>query len=365
MESAVPEKELAPLRDEIDRIDSQILELVNQRLEVGRKVGNIKKEKGSQVLDRSREKRVMENLFRQNQGPADQTLLRYLFNVIIRATRDIQKPKTISYLGPKGGFPHRAAMEHFHHCGEYLSQPSLEELFREVEKNESHFGVVPVENSMEGTVAHTLDLFAEYDLKITGEHYSPVTHDLVSITGNTQHLKSITATPRVLDQCRRWLGRKFPHIKLVAVSSDLDAVATAQKDPDTGALIPGETSAVHDLLPIETQVQDGSGNVTRYLIIGRETPRATGNDKTSVMFAVPHQPGALFQALKPVETAGMNMLKLESRPTRKEKWHYYFFLDLAGHISDDRVAETIDLLKANTLTLKILGAYPAHPEEGN
>ncbi|WP_300457420.1 chorismate mutase [Desulfobacula sp.] len=277
------EFELSRLRDEIDRIDSKMLSLINQRLEIGKKVGIIKKETGSPILDRNRERNLIERLSKMNQGPADNALLKYFFTVIITATREIQKPRTISFLGPEASFTHIAALAHFKHSGKFVEQPNLYEIFREVEKDQSHFGVVPVENSIEGAVNHTLDLFADFDLNICAEHYEPVSHD--------------------------------------------------------------------------------SRNITRFLVIGKDVPQPSGKDKTSILFATSHEPGALFKALEPIDRAGLNMLKLESRPTRHQNWSYYFFLDIEGHYQDQQVSDTIDDIKAHSLSLKILGSYPVFIKE--
>ncbi len=364
MDISVPELALAPLRKQIDTIDAQILDLINQRLNLGQKVGEIKREKGRQVLDRTREKQVIENLLNLNQGPADNELLRFLFNVIITATREVQRPKTIAYVGHRGGFPHQAALNHFCHSGDFVSQAGLDEVFRSVEKGESDFGVAPVENSMEGTVAHTLDRFTTYGVSIVGEHYETLTYDLISITGNADHVDTIAAPQGVWEHCRDRISRGYPRMKIHIVSTASQAIEAALERPETAVIAPGQTAALHGLLPIETQVQDAGGNVTRYLIIGREAPQVSDHDKTSVMFAVPHKPGALLRALAPVENTGVNMLKLESRPTRKDQWQYYFFMDLEGHITHPTVAETIGAVEAQCLSLRILGSYPAHERQG-
>ncbi|WP_022668558.1 prephenate dehydratase [Desulfospira joergensenii] len=357
------EKELAPLREEIDRIDAAILELINQRLLIGEKVGAVKKEKGGQILDRARERRVMENLFRINKGPASKDLLQYIFNVIITATREIQKPKTISFLGPKASYTHIAALHYFKHSGNFIQQPGLFDIFREVEKKESHFGVVPIENSIEGAVNHTLDLFSQFDLKICAEHYEPVSHDLLSITGDPGHVKTVYSHPQAIAQCKGWLKKKFPHVRVTETSSTSKAALIASEDPDAAAIASRKAAHIYELLPVESGIEDHSGNVTRFLVIGRESPDQTGRDKTSIMFATSHVPGALFRTLAPVERAGLNMLKLESRPTRNQNWSYYFFMDIEGHVQDPVVAETIDQIGTSALSLKVLGSYPVFVPE--
>lgn len=360
----VPESDLGGLRNQIDSIDSKILALINQRLDIGRQVGDIKKQTGSQILDRSRETKVIENLFKLNQGPATKELLQYVFNVIITATREIQRPKTISFLGPEASYTHIAALSHFSHSGQFVEQPNLYEVFRQVDRNESHFGVVPIENSIEGAVNHTFDLFTEFDLKICSEYYQPISHDLISLSGNAKDVETIISHPQPIAQCRNWIRNRFGNIKIVETTSSSKAAMMASEDKTIAAIASRQAAHLYGLLPIESKIQDHSGNVTRFLVIGKDQHEPTGNDKTSIMFATPHVPGALFKALEPIDKAGLNMSKLESRPTRHENWSYYFFVDIDGHHTDDIVHRTIEKLRAHALTLKILGSYPvaAKPE---
>ncbi len=354
---------LIPLRDEIDRIDARILELINQRLKIGEQVGAVKKEKGSQVLDRSRERRVIEHLAQINQGPADTALIQYIFNVIITATREIQKPKTISFLGPRASYTHIAALNHFRHSGEFLERPNLFEVFREVERSQNHFGVVPVENSIEGAVNHTLDLFTEFDLNICAEHYEPISHDLLSITGEPSDVKTVYSHPQAIAQCKGWLRKNFPAAEVMETSSTSKAALMASRDESVAAIASQKAAHIYELLPVASKIEDLGGNVTRFLIIGKERPGRTGADKTSIMFATSHTPGALFRAMAPIDRTGLNMVKLESRPTRHHNWSYYFFMDIEGHIQDEAVHQTIEEIKADTLSLKVLGSYPVFVKE--
>ncbi len=351
------------LRNQIDNIDSAILDLINQRLEIGKKVGIIKKETGSQILDRSRERKVIEKLSKINPGPADEELLRYFFNVIITATREIQKPKTVSFLGPEASYTHIAALNHFKHSGKFVEQPNLYEIFREVEKQESHFGVVPVENSIEGAVNHTLDLFSDFDLNITAEHYEPVSHDLLSITGDPKDIQKICSHPQALAQCRTWIKKKFASIEILETTSTSKAALLASNDKTLAAISSKQAAHIYELQTVESKIEDYSGNITRFLVIGKNVPEQTGHDKTSIMFATSHVPGALFKALEPVDKAGLNMLKLESRPTRHQNWSYYFFLDIEGHQKDQVVIDTIEKIKKYSLSLKVLGSYPLFVKE--
>ncbi|MCF6248686.1 MAG: chorismate mutase, partial [Desulfobacula sp.] len=298
-------KNLAELRQQIDTIDSKILELINQRLQVGKSVGSIKKKTGAQILDRTRERSVIEKLSKINQGPADKQLLRYIFNVIITATREIQKPKTISFLGPKASNTHIAALTHFKHSGLFVEQPNLFDIFSQVDKKISHFGVVPIENSIEGAVNHTLDLFVDFDTHICAEHFEPISHDLLSITGEDEDVSTICSHPQALAQCKTWIKKRFPDIRIVEESSTSKAALSASRNKTIAAIASRQAAHLYELLPIESQIEDYPGNITRFLVIGNYIPDQTGNDKTSVMFATSHVPGALFKALKPVDQAGL------------------------------------------------------------
>src|SRR3989339_1545301 len=239
------EDDLKNLRDQIDAIDLKILNLINQRLEIGKKVGMIKRETGSRIIDRTRERNVIEKLSKINQGPADKQLLRYFFNVIITATRDIQKPKTVSFLGPEASYSHIAALAHFRYSGKFVEQPNLYEIFREVEKNESHFGIVPVENSIEGAVTHTLDLFSNFDLNICAEHYEPVSHDLLSITGEQNDVKKICSHPQALAQCRSWIKKKFNQAQIIETSTSSEAALMASEDKTVAAIAGREAARIY------------------------------------------------------------------------------------------------------------------------
>nr|WP_321398966.1 prephenate dehydratase [uncultured Desulfobacter sp.] len=349
---------LSPLRDEIDRIDVRILELINQRLEIGKKVGEIKRQEGSQVLDRTRERMVIERLFKLNPGPADESLIQYLFNVIITATREIQRPRTIGFLGPLASHSHIAALHYFNHCGQFVEQPGFFDIFNNLERKELHFGIVPVENSIEGAVNSTLDLFAEFDIEITAEHYEPVSHDLLSISGDLNDVKTVYSHPQAIAQCKNWLKKHLPHAIVMETTSTSNAALMASKDEQIAAIASGKAAHFYNLLPVASKIQDRAGNITRFLVVGGDRPARTGNDKTSIMFATNHTPGALFRALSPVNRSGLNMVKLESRPTRHYNWSYHFFMDIEGHIQDEIVFQTIEQIRSQALYLKVLGSYP-------
>ncbi len=395
------EQRLADLRSDIDNIDGKIVRLINKRLEIGKKIGEIKEKKGSEVLDRNREKKIMQRLMDINTGPADDDVLKYIFSVIMTATRQIQKSNRISYLGPEASYTHIAALHYFRHSGNFIEQPDLVDIFRDVEKKESRFGVVPVENSIEGAVNHTLDLFCEFDVQIIGEHYEHIYHDILSLSGDLRDVQTIYSHPQALAQCRRWVRKKLPEAKIIETSSTSQAARLASEDRSFAAIASSRAAHLYGLQVVEARIEDHSDNITRFLILGRDkhisdskfknnkksnyfgimdNNRSLGSMKgvergnnipdnhkvideteqykTSLMFATSHVPGALFKVLECVNRAGLNMVKLESRPTKNQNWTYYFFMDLEGHIMDKIVSETIDEMRENSLFLKVLGSYP-------
>ena len=357
MESAAP-FDLDQLRHEIDAIDDQVLKLINRRLSLGGRIGEVKKRQGTNVLDRNREDEVLQRLCTQNHGPATQDLVRYLFNIIMTATKEIQKSNTIAYPGPEAGNAHVAALNLFSHSGQFLRQPTIRDVFKEVDKKESRYGVVPVENSIDGAVSHTLDLFSEYDLNIQAEYYEQVSYDLLSITGNIQSVQKIYGTPQSIAQCRGWLGKKVPHVEIHEIGTTSAAALKACADPSVAAIVTARAAHIYGLQEVESKIEDHLGNVTRFLVIGNEMVPSSGQDKTSIVFVTSHVPGALFSVLEHINQANLNMVKLESRPTRHENWSYNFFMDIEGHIEDPKVSGAVEKMKKHCLHLKHLGSYP-------
>lgn len=354
---------LNQLRSKIDEIDNSILALINQRLALGKQIGDVKKVRGSGVLDRNREKEVLQRLCGLNAGPATEDLVRYLFNVVMTATKEIQKSKIISFVGPEASGAHIAALNLFSHSGRFVQQAKIRDVFKEVDKKESRYGVVPVENSIEGAVNHTLDLFSEFNLNIISEYYEQVSYDLLSISGNINELKKIYGPHQSIAQCGEWLRKKVPHVEVIEIGTSDAAARKAVGDGSVGAIATGKAAHIYGLQEVESKIEDSSGNITRFLVIGREENPPSGQDKTSIMFVTSHVPGALFMALEPLKQAGLNMVKLESRPTKHQNWSYYFFVDIEGHISDGKVADAVQKMRPHCLYLKHLGSYPCFRQD--
>jgi chorismate mutase/prephenate dehydratase len=346
------------LSETIDRIDEDILRLINQRLSAARKIGEAKKEKGGELPDRVREDAVLNRLSDLNTGPLGKKAMIHIFDEILASSRDIQKSVQVAFLGPKATYTHIAALKHFGREASYIPELGIRDIFRKVEKESCDYGVVPVENSIEGAVNLTLDLLFESDLKICAEIYHPISHDLLSKSGDTKDVRVIYSHPQAFAQCREWLRKHLPEIKLEDCSSTAFAAQRAAEDPDAAAIASSEAARIYGLQAAASAIEDFSRNVTRFLVIGKRSLRRTGNDKTSIIFATAHVPGALYRVLQPIAAAGINMLKLESRPTKYENWSYYFYVDLEGHVEDPNLRETLNMMRSLCQQLKHLGSYP-------
>jgi chorismate mutase/prephenate dehydratase len=353
-----PHASIDNLRNAIDDIDEKILDLINKRLLLAKKIGAFKKREGGQVMDGARESKIIQRLLGVNTGPLNRSALHHIYAEIIAASREIQKPQRISYLGPEATFTHIAAMNHFGHSATFIPQPSIRDVFSAVERGECHHGVVPVENSIEGSVNYTLDLFFESELKICAEIYYTISHDLLSTTGNVDDIRVIYSHPHAFAQCRAWLRKHLPAAELKECSSTAHAARKAVTRPGSAAIASREASDIYNLEVVAPKIEDYSRNITRFLVIGRNGVQRTGKDKISIMFVTAHVPGALYKTLKPIAEAGINMVKLESRPTKHETWSYFFFVDLEGHDEDPIVKETVAKMKSLCLYLKCLGSYP-------
>ncbi len=359
-----PEIPISQLREEIDAIDDEILGLINRRLTLAQEIGRAKARKGSQVIDKAREIRILNRLSGRNAGPLADYAVKQIFAQIMAASKDLQTSQRVSYLGPEATFTHIATMKHFGLGVSLIPQPSIRDVFKEVEKGACHYGVVPVENSIEGAVNHTLDLFFESDLKICAEIYQTISHDLLSGSASLNEIRTVFSHPQAFAQCREWLRKYLPDAERVECNSTSDAARRASNTPDTAAISSSEAAAMYHLQVLASRIEDTARNTTRFLIIGHDEVHRTGEDKTSLMFVTSHIPGALYKVLKPLADSGINMVKLESRPTKHENWSYFFFADVEGHLEDRGVSETIDRMGELCLFLKWLGSYPKTQERG-
>ncbi|MBU0545143.1 MAG: prephenate dehydratase [Proteobacteria bacterium] len=363
--SKTPETGIVDLRNFIDEIDCNILKLINKRLILAKEIGLVKAREGNKVLDIARESTLIQRLNKLNEGPLSKSALHHVFAEIIAASREIQKNHSVAYLGPEATFTHIAAINYFGQSVNYVPQMTIRDIFCEVEKGACHYGVVPVENSIEGSVNYTLDLFFESDLKICAELYHPISHDLLSKSDTLGGIEIIYSHPQAFAQCRKWIQKNLPGAVLVECDSTAHAARKASDDRKSAAIASSKAAHIYNLQVAASKIEDISRNTTRFLVIGKDDIKRTGSDKTSIMFVTSHVPGALYKALKPIADAGINMVKLESRPTKHENWSYFFFVDLEGHIEDRVINETIEKIKKLSLYLKCLGSYPMAKEGVN
>jgi chorismate mutase/prephenate dehydratase len=350
--------EIKRIRSAIDEIDRNILDLINRRLLKAKDIGAIKNREGDHVFDSARESELIQKLQGANQGPISSHALRHIFTEIIAAAREIQSPQKIAYLGPEATFTHIAAINHFGRSVSFIPQAGISDIFGGVEKDLYHFGVVPVENSIEGAVNYTLDLFAESELKICAEIYHSISHDLLSKSGTVEDIRTIYSHPHAFAQCRQWLQKNLAGCVLTECSSTAEAARKASEETGTAAIASREAAQLYKLQVVASKIEDNSRNVTRFLVIGKNNIRPTGRDKTSVMFVTSHVPGALYKVLQPISESGTNMVKLESRPSKHENWSYMFFVDFEGHMAEPNIRETLDRMRPLCLFLKWLGSYP-------
>ncbi|MGE4318381.1 MAG: prephenate dehydratase [Deferribacterales bacterium] len=351
-------EELDKHRHNIDDIDQKILELLNKRAKEAMSIGEIKKAAGEPLYVPSREKKIFERLTGMNSGPFPNDALRSVYREIISASLSLEEVQKVGYFGPEGTFTNMAAIKQFGLSATLVPVRNIPEVFDSVERGRLAFGVVPVENSLEGVVNHTLDTFTTSNLKICGEIYLEISHNLMSKTGKMDGIKEIYSHYQALGQCRKWLAQNCPDIPVHEIDSTAKAAELAAKD-ETIAAISGEAAQLkYGLRVVEKSIEDNPNNFTRFLLIGSYEPLPTGNDKTSIVFSVAHRAGSLYEALSVLAKENINMTKIESRPSRQKAWEYVFFVDVEGHIADNKIKTAIDGLSEHTAFLKVLGSYP-------
>ncbi len=370
-----PEAErLAELRAEIDRIDEELLRLISARARCASDVARVKQaaiEARWQAGEREppgeevffyrpeREAQILRSVQGRNPGPLPADEVAHIFREIMSACLALEKPLTIAYLGPEGTFTQAAAIKHFGHAALSQSCTSIDGVFALVEAGDVNYGVVPVENSTEGMVTHTLDSFIGSTLKICGEVELPIRLHLLVQPGVTpDRIRRIAAHQQALAQCRHWLDRHWPQVEQVAVSSNGEAARLAARDPELAAVAGDMACEQYGLDKLASGIQDLSGNTTRFLVIGRESVLPSGRDKTSLIVSSHNKPGALFGLLEPFQRAGIMMTRIDTRPSRSEPWTYLFFMEFEGHYGDTAVQQVLKGLEEQSVMLKLLGSYP-------
>jgi chorismate mutase/prephenate dehydratase len=350
---------LAEWRARIDDLDRQLLKLLNQRAGIALEVGRAKRQTGAPVHDPEREQEVFEGLLRLNDGPLPAEAVQAIWREILSASRVLQQSFRVAYLGPAATFAHLAALRQFGASTEYVALRGIPDVFAEVEHERADVGVVPVENSTEGAVNHTLDRLIDSELLICGEVQLEIHHYLLSRARDASDVKLVYSHPQALAQCREWLDRNLPQAQTVEVASTAAAAERALEDGAAAAVASELAGRLYDLPVLRERIEDFARNVTRFLIIGRRPIARTGRDKTSILLSIKDEVGALYRILEPVAGARLNLTRIESRPTRRRPWEYVFFVDFEGHQADADVQQVLAALRERCLFLKVLGSYPA------
>ncbi|MEM8953116.1 MAG: prephenate dehydratase [Verrucomicrobiota bacterium] len=350
---------LEDLREKIDRVDDQLIALLNERADLVHEVGEIKKEGGLEIYAPEREEKLLKSLVGKSEGRLPEKAIRAIYREIMSASLDLERGLQIAYLGPEGTWTHQAAISKFGASVDYVPQANLSDVFDRVTREKADYGVAPIENSTEGAVTHTLDLFADSNLKICAQVLLRIENNLMAMIPREEITKLISH-PQVFGQCRDYILQNFPEADLVESSSTAAAAKVAEERGDEGyAVLGGALLAdVHHLDVLEESVQDSMTNTTRFLVLGKRTCPPTGRDRTSIMFSVRDEPGSLYDALKPFNQFEINMSKIESRPSKRREWEYFFFVDVAGHCEDAELLTALRELEKHCRFVKLLGSYP-------
>lgn len=351
---------LKAARDRIDALDEQVQRLISERAAIAVEVAQIKQDEGStgDFYRPARESEVLRRIIARNEGPlADETMAR-LVREIMSACLSLESPLTIAYLGPEGTYTQAAVYKHFGHSVTAKPLAAIDEIFREVEAGNAEYGVVPVENSTEGVVSHTLDLFGSSPLKINGEVTLPVHHHLLSNCQDITAVRRVVAHTQSLAQCRKWLDSNLPNAVRVSVSSNGEAARIVRNEQDSAAIAGRAAAELYDLGVLAKNIEDDPNNTTRFLIIGRQAVPATGHDMTSLLLSAHNRPGALYSLLAPFAESGVNLCRIESRPSRRGTWDYNFFIDIEGHAEEAGVSAVLETIRADAAFFKVLGSYP-------
>jgi chorismate mutase/prephenate dehydratase len=355
------ERFLSGVRRDIDAIDDAILDLLNRRAAASLEVGRRKAGTSQAVFKPFREKEVLKRLAAMNKGPLPTEHLRVIYREILSSSRRLQRPEKVVYLGPEGTFSHFAAMATLGRAGEFEPKPSIDDVFAAVAAREADLGLVPLENSLQGTVGQSLDLFMRFDVFVQAEVYCKISHALLSKATDLAHVKTVYSHPQPQAQCAGWLRAHLPKARIIPTESTAAAALRILKTPSAAAIGHCRLGEMHNLNVLAAHIEDLPDNWTRFLIIGPADTKQENRDKTSILFNLPDKPGSLHRVLAKLAGRDINMTKLESRPFRGEKWKYVFFADLQCDLSRAEYAKLLDELRACTHSLRILGCYPAGP----
>lgn len=351
---------LSDLRVQIDAVDQQLLALISDRAKLAQQVALVKAEsgEGSAYYRPDREASVIKRILEHNQGPLPDEEMARLIREVMSACLALEQKLQVAFLGPSGTFTEEAAYKHFGHSIKTLATSSIDDVFREVESDNANYGVVPIENSTQGIVNSTLDMFLESTLSIVGEVELRVHQNLLSNVEELGEIEVLYSHQQSLAQCKKWLETNLPGVKRVPVSSNADAAKRASSEKNAAAIASETASGVYELKVQNKNIEDSPDNTTRFLIVGKQQVDSTGDDKTTLLISARNKPGALYSLLQPLAKNNVSMTRIESRPSHCVNWEYVFFLDLEGHIKTDTIKNCVAELKAEADLLKVLGSYP-------
>lgn len=350
--------EMEGLREGIDAVDAKIVELLNERARLARRIGEVKLAKGLPAYVPSRERKVMNRVGELSGGDFPRSGLEAVFREIISASISLEAPLKVAYLGPESTFTHEAARRAFGGSVKLEPVATVADVFSKVERGEVQHGVVPVENSMEGAVTHTLDELMGSSLRICGEVYLPISQSLLSREDSPGRIEKVYSHPMALAQAGAWLRRELPHAAVEEAESTAEAARLAAEESGVAAIGSSLAADHYGLRILATDIQDARTNATRFIVLGREWAGPTGRDKTSVVFSFKDRPGGLRDALSAFAEEGIDLRRIESRPSRRRAWTYVFFADFGGHPEDERVKRALAKLEEHTTYLTLIGAYP-------
>ncbi|MCD6472988.1 prephenate dehydratase [Candidatus Aerophobetes bacterium] len=345
------------LRQEIDILNLKLLDILNERARKVLEIAKVKRESGKSYYSPAREKKILDSLLKENKGPLPNEDLAEIVRLIFKTFLSLEKKLKIAYLGPPATFTHLAAIEKFGKKVDLVPQKNIARVFSEVEKKQADFGVVPIENSMEGIVTYTLDMFLDSNLKIYAEIMMEISHCLLG-KGRLEKIKKIYSHPQALAQCDKWLEDNLSSANLIEVESTAKAAQIVYEEPCSAAIASDIAASLYNLKILAHHIEDRANNYTRFFVIGRDYAERSGDDKTSIIFSIKDRVGALYDMLSPFRKHQLNLTKIESRPTKKKPWEYVFFVDFIGHKDDEKVKKALTELEEQCLFLKILGSYP-------
>ncbi len=348
---------LKSLRRQVDTLDKKIIQLLNTRANITLNVAKVKRQSGKSVYSPDREIDVLKRITQVNKGPLDNHSLEAIYREIMSSSLAMGAALKIAYLGPQATFTHLAALKRFGSQVEYLACKSITDVFLEVERGRANYGVVPIENSIEGAVSHTLDMFMDSDLKICSQIILDVSHNLLA-NCQKDKVKRVYSIGQVFGQCRIWLQENLTHIELIEVSSTTAAAQIARREKNSACIASLLAAKVYQLKVLASDIEDSPHNITRFLVIGKLDVPQTSRDRTSIMFSIKDKVGALHDMLLPFKKYRINLTKIESRPSKKKAWDYYFYVDLEGHRQDAKIKKALLELESKCKFLKILGSYP-------